>query len=166
MELNDHLRLTGSALKRWFIAQTYDALAMAGLWFIGLTLIGVPLAPLWAVLGGLLQYVPHIGPVLALLGPAAVTGLPIIGGADWTPFVGVLILYAVLVVIDGLVLQPTFMKRTAKVPIWASIVAPLVLGIVFPFWGVVLAAPLLAVVYAYRERMRRPPATPTTPPAS
>ena len=165
MELHDHLHLTGGALKRWFIAQTYDALAMAALWFIGLTLIGVPWAGLWAVLGGVLQYVPHIGPVLALLGPAAVTGLPILGGADWTPFLAVLILYAVLVVVDGLVLQPIFMKHTARVPIWASIVAPLVLGIVFPFGGVLLAAPLLAVVYAYRERMRRPPAAPLTPPA-
>jgi predicted PurR-regulated permease PerM len=44
------------------------------------------------------------------------------------------------------------MKRTAKVPMWASILAPLVLGFVIPFWGVLLAAPLLAVVYAYRAR--------------
>jgi len=160
MELNDHLRLTGSALKRWFVAQTYDALAMGALWFIGLTVIGVPWAPLWAVLGGVLQYVPHIGPVLALLGPAAVTGLPIAFGADWMPFLYVLILYAVLVVIDGLLLQPTLMRRTAKVPIWASILAPLVLGVIFPFWGLIIAAPLLAVVYAYRERLRRRPLPP------
>ena len=166
MQLRDHLDVTGSALKRWFIAQTYDALAMAALWFIGLTIIGVPWAPLWAVLGGFLQYIPHIGPVLALIGPAAMTGLPAAVGGEWSPFLYVLILYAVLVVIDGLVLQPIFMKRTARVPIWASIVAPLVLGIVFPFWGVLLAAPLLAVVYAYRERARRPPASPMAPPAA
>jgi predicted PurR-regulated permease PerM len=47
------------------------------------------------------------------------------------------------------------MKRTARVPMWASIFTPLVLGIIIPFWGVLLAAPLLAVVYAYKDRQRR-----------
>jgi predicted PurR-regulated permease PerM len=42
------------------------------------------------------------------------------------------------------------MRRTAKVPIWASILAPIILGIVWPFWGVLIAPPLLAIVYAYK----------------
>jgi predicted PurR-regulated permease PerM len=67
----------------------------------------------------------------------------------------VLVLYAVIVVIDGLLLQPYIMRRTAKVPIWASIVVPIVLGIVWPFWGVLVAPPLLAVVYAYKPYWRR-----------
>jgi predicted PurR-regulated permease PerM len=44
------------------------------------------------------------------------------------------------------------MKRTAKVPVWASVLAPIVLGVLWPFWGVLAAAPLLAVFYAYRAR--------------
>jgi predicted PurR-regulated permease PerM len=47
------------------------------------------------------------------------------------------------------------MKRVAKVPVWASILAPIVLGIVIPFWGVLLAPPLLAVIYAYKSRQSR-----------
>ena len=50
------------------------------------------------------------------------------------------------------------LKRVSRVPIWASILAPIVLGIVIPFWGVLLAPPLLAVIYAFR----RPPATMNT----
>ena len=61
-------------------------------------------------------------------------------------------LYAIIVMIDGFLLQPYLMKRAAKVPMWASILTPLVLGILIPFWGVLLSAPLLAVVYAYRAR--------------
>jgi predicted PurR-regulated permease PerM len=151
MEILSHLRTTGTALKNWFIAQTYDALAVGALWLIGLLMIGVPWAPLWAFLGALLQYIPNFGPVLTVI--LAEIGALFTG--SWMKMLYVLILYAVIVVIDGLVLQPYIMKRKVKVPIWASILVPIVMGILFNFWGVVLAAPLLAVVYAFRERYRQ-----------
>ncbi len=67
-------------------------------------------------------------------------------------------MYAVIVVIDQLMLQPLIMKRVTRVPVWASILVPIVLGIVIPFWGILLAPPLLAVVYAFRRpRPRRCP---------
>ena len=37
----------------------------------------------------------------------------------------------------------------------ASIFAPIILGILIPFWGVLLAPPLLAVVYAYKTSALR-----------
>ena len=147
MDVGHHVRTTGGALWRWFLAQTQDALAVGALWLIGLMLLEVPWAPLWAVLAALLQYIPHLGPVLGLLGPALAAGL----SSGWEKLLYVLILYAVIVVVDGLVLQPYFMRRTARVPIWASILAPLIFGLV-SVWGVLLAPPLLAVIYAYRAR--------------
>ena len=146
-----HARTTGSALKNWFIAQCYDALAVAGLWLVGLWIIGVPLAPLWALLGGAFQFVPQIGAVLGLLGPALAL-LFVDSGPHWEPYIELLILYALIAVIDGLWLQPYIMKRTVKVPTWASILAPIVLGLIIPFWGVLLAPPLLAVLYTYRRK--------------
>jgi predicted PurR-regulated permease PerM len=65
-----------------------------------------------------------------------------------------LILYAVITAIDGFILQPAIMKRTARVPVWASIVTPIVFGLLLGFWGVLLSAPLLAVVFAYRRRAK------------
>ena len=150
MDFLDHLKVTGSALKGWLIVQSTDALIVGLLWLIGLEIIRVPLAPLWAALGGILQFVPHFGPVIALIGPAIVGGLS--GG--WMRLIYVLILYALIAITDGLLLQPYLMKRTVKVPIWASILTPIVLGFVIPFWGVLLAPPLLAVFYTYRNRLR------------
>src|SRR5438874_8262858 len=146
-----HARTTGSALKNWFVAQCYDALAVAALWLIGLLIIGVPLAPFWAFLGGAFQFVPQIGAVLGLAGPALAL-LFVNNGPHWEQYIELLILYALIAVIDGLFLQPYIMKRTVKVPIWASILAPIVLGIIIPFWGVLLAPPLLAVLYTYRRK--------------
>jgi len=149
MDLLEHFRLSGGALKNWFIAQLQDCLAVAILWWIGLYIIGVPWAPLWALLGGLLQVVPHLGPVLGLIGPVMTTTIKF---RDWEHPLYVLMLYAVIAVVDGFLLQPYIMKRTARVPMWASILAPIALGFAIPFWGVLLAPPILAVVYAYRAR--------------
>lgn len=148
MELRQHARITGGALKRWFIAQLQDSLCVGALWLIGLLIIGVPLAPLWALIAAVLQFVPHLGPIISLIGPAIAATVS--GG--FMRLIYVLILYAVVAVLDGAVLQPYLMRRTARVPIWASILTPIVLGLFFSFWGVLLAAPLLAIIFAYRSR--------------
>jgi len=148
MDLRDHARTTGGALKHWAVAMLQDALAVAGLWLAGLLIIQVPWAPLWAVLGGLFQFVPNFGPLLGLIGPTIALALT----GEFERLLYLLILYAVIAAVDCFFLQPYFMRRTARVPIWASIVTPIVLGILIPFWGILLAPPLLAVVYAYRAR--------------
>ena len=134
------------------MAQLQDSLAVGILWLAGLYVLRVPLAPLWALLAAGLQIVPHLGPILGLVGPLLTSAIT---WRDWPHPVYVLILYAVIVVVDGVVLQPYIMKRTARVPIWASVLAPIGLGILWPFWGVLLAPPLLAVVYAYRARREK-----------
>jgi predicted PurR-regulated permease PerM len=153
MGWRDDVGTTGRALKHWFIAMCYDAACVAGIWFVGLLIIGIPsvFAFLWAVLGGLLQFIPNFGPVIAVIGPAF-TAAVMSGFSDYTRLLYVLILFAVVMVVDGLFLQPYLMKRTAKVPFWMSLIAPIVLGIIIPFWGVLLAPPLLAVIYAFRRR--------------
>ena len=151
MDLGDHARTTGGALKNWFVAQSLDAVAVGVMWLAGLLVLGVPWALFWAVMAGLLQFIPNVGAVLGLIGPAAA------GLFSDRPqrALYVLILYAIIVVIDALVLQPYLMRRVSKIPIWVSLLAPIILGIILPFWGILLAPPLLAVVYAYKTRSPR-----------
>ena len=149
MDPREHIHVTGFALKNWAIAQVQDSIAVALLWLVGLWILKVPWAPLWAVLAAALQIVPHLGPVLSLVGPVLAA---LLRWHDWEHPLYVLILYAVIVVVDGLLLQPYIMRRVAKVPMWASILVPIVLGFAIPFWGFLLAPPLLAVIYAYKAR--------------
>jgi len=147
MNVGEHFRITSGALKNWLIAQLQDSIAVGLLWLIGLYLLKVPWAPLWALLAATLQVVPHLGPVLSVIGPVLAATFR---WGDWEHPLYVLMLYAGIAVVDGFLLQPYIMKRVAKVPIWASLLTPIVLGILIPFWGVLLAPPLLAVVYAYK----------------
>ncbi len=152
MDARYHFTTTFTALKRWFIAQCYDSLLVGLMWLVALLILRVPLAPLWAFFGGALQFIPNFGPILALIGPAM--ALLFKDGTGWEDFVWLGLAYAVIAIVDGVILQPYLMKRQNRVPIWASIVAPIVLGIIFPFWGVLLAPPLLAVIYAYRGKRK------------
>lgn len=149
VNIGEHAQTTGSALGRWIVAQAQDSLAVGLLWLAGLWLLKVPLALLWALVAAVLQIVPHFGPILGMIGPVLAAALR---WQDWQHPLYVLMLYAAIAVLDGFLLQPYIMRRTAKVPVWASIVTPLVLGFVIPFWGVLLAPPLLAVVYAYKAK--------------
>jgi predicted PurR-regulated permease PerM len=138
------------ALKAWLVARSWNALIVGGLWFIGLSIIGIPWAALWAVLGAVLQFIPNFGVMIALIGPefaAMITGQPM-------KMLYVLMLYAVVTITDAWVLEPVLMKKTARVPVWASIITPIVLGILWPFWGVLIAPPLLAVVFAFRQHQK------------
>jgi predicted PurR-regulated permease PerM len=126
MRFGEHLRFTGSALKNWAVAQLQDSIAVGLIWLIGLWIIRVPFAPFWAFLAGVLQIIPNIGAVLGVVGPVLAAAIKF---GDWE--------------------HPAYVL----VPIWASIIAPIVLGFIIPFWGVLLAPPLLAIVFAYKRKV-------------
>ncbi len=143
-----HLRTAGSALVSWWRAVSIQGLCVGVLWLAGLLLLHVPLAPLWALIAALMTLIPNFGGVIALLGPAFSI---LVSEPSMYRLSLLLGMYAVIVIVDQLLLQPLIMKRVTRVPIWASILAPIVLGIVIPFWGILLAPPLLAVIYAFRK---------------
>jgi predicted PurR-regulated permease PerM len=147
-DFRDHARTAGTALFNWWKAVTLEALCVAVLWLIGLLLLQVPLAPVWALIGGLMTFIPNFGGVITVIFPVLMV---LFSGHDMYRLGLVLGLYAVIVVIDQLVLQPYLLKRVSRIPIWASIVVPIAMGIIIPFWGVLLGPPLLAIIYAFKR---------------
>jgi len=162
MQVSRHIHITGGALKQWFIGQCYDSLCVGLLWWIGLLFLHVPFAFFWALLAAFFQFVPQFGTVLGVIGPLIAAAF-----VGWDSALYVLILYGVIVITDGLVLQPVIMRRQTRVPIWASLIVPVLLSLLLGFWGLLLAAPLLAVVFAYRgvgkSRIRQDAAQQTPP---
>ena len=154
MQFQYHTDLTLGALRRWLIAQCYDSLLVTGMWMAALLWLQVPWAPFWALVAGGLQFIPHFGPLVALFGPAMAM---LFSGAPLERWLGLLAAYAAIAVVDGFLLQPYLMRRQNRVPVWASLLTPILLGVVMPFWGVLFAPPLLAVIYAYRYAGRGAP---------
>lgn len=148
--MQEQLGTAGRALANWWRAATLDALIVGVLWLIGLELIRVPLAPMWALLGAMLQIIPVYGSMLALVGP--VLSVFFKGSDDWWRLGLVLGLYGLIVALEGLVIAPYVLHRTTKVPWWAALLGPIVMGFIIPFWGVLLAPPMLAVIFAFRKQ--------------
>jgi predicted PurR-regulated permease PerM len=154
MSFQHHVRITFETLRRWLIAQLYDCLLVSLLWLAALLWLDVPLALFWALMAGVLQFVPHFGILLAPIGPAMAMLFSRAPLQHWFYFLGA---YAAIGVTDTLILQPYLMRRHNRVPMLASIFAPVVLGIFVPFWGVLLAPPLLAVIFAFRRSAKPVP---------
>jgi predicted PurR-regulated permease PerM len=146
MQVSRHIHITGGALKQWFIGQCYDSACVGLLWWGGLAFLQVPFAMFWALLAALFQFIPQFGTVLSVFGPLIAAAF-----VSWETALYVLILYGAIVVVDGLILQPIIMRRQTRVPIWASLIIPILLSLLLGFWGFVIAAPLLAVVFTYRS---------------
>lgn len=150
-ERPNHLRTAGTALLGWWRATTLDALFVGAMWLVGLWLIHVPLAPLWALVAALCQFVPGIGQTISVCGPA-ITAFFASVDTDLDKLWWTLGLYAVIVILDGLVVQPLLLKKQTLVPWWAAMLGPIVGGILLPPWGALIAPPLLAVIFAFRRK--------------
>lgn len=142
------LLTAGTAVAQWWRAASLEALCVGVLWWIGLALIHVPFTPLWALIAALAAFIPHLGGVLSVIGPVLAV---LFSGHDVYRLGLVLGLYAIIVILDQLLIQPLLLRKITYVPLWAAILFPIILGVIIPFWGVLLAPPLLAVFYAFRR---------------
>jgi predicted PurR-regulated permease PerM len=142
-----------AGLGDWLQAMVLDALIVGALWLVGLLALRVPYALIWAGLAVVLQLVPIVGGMLTLVGPAiAAVAMP---GDSLFHLSMVFGLYAVIVILDGLVVGPYVLHRRTLVPWWAALLGPVVLGLLIPPWGVVIAPPLLVVGFAVFGRRER-----------
>ncbi len=108
---------------------------------IGLSLLGIPLAPALGTLTGLFSFVPNFGPIAALIPVLAVT---IVNAPDRWLWVIVLV-YAFQFVENQLV-APWLMSEEINLPPVMVLLGQIIAGIFFGFLGLLLAVPLTAIV--------------------
>lgn len=132
----------GFTLQRWIIGRTIIGVINGALTTLGLWYLGVPFAIPLGILAGLFNVVPNIGPILAGI-PAVLIALP--QGLNQVGYV--VLLYLIVQNFEGFVLSPLVQQRSIALPPVLVLAAQLLLGILFGFWGVLVAVPLVAVVF-------------------
>ncbi len=129
-----------AALTSWFSGVLISSTAIAFLSGIGLSMLGIDLALAHALLAGVLNFIPNIGPALSVIFPISVAIL----GPPWK--VGaVVILYVVIQNVESYWLTPTIMARQVSLLPALTLIAQLFFASVFGALGLLLALPLTVV---------------------
>lgn len=136
---------------RWAWSQALLGLYIAVAFGLGLSVLGVPYAPLLAVVGGLLEVIPLLGGTVTTLAAVAVS-LP----HSWTMALGAVVWYAIVNLVENYVLIPRLYQRTMRLHPLLILVTFLVGGRLLGLLGALLAVPLAAVaqaIWAHRDRV-------------
>ncbi|MFB2934537.1 AI-2E family transporter [Aerosakkonemataceae cyanobacterium BLCC-F154] len=130
-----------SSLVGWIRGTLFDMLVIAIVSYIGLLILQVPLPLVNALLAGLLEFIPNVGPTLSVFPPAllALLDTPWKAGA-------VIILYIIIQQFEGLILVPMVMKQQVSLLPVFTILSVVIFSSFFGFLGLFLAIPLLIVV--------------------
>lgn len=131
---------TGNSLRRWMVGTLINMVVIGVTTAVGLWLLGVPAAMALAVIAGLLEFIPIIGPIIASV-PAiglALTVSPMT--AVW-----VALFYIGIQQVESNVLTPVVMRGTVQLPPALTVLFQSLMAVIFGFLGLLLAVPILAV---------------------
>jgi predicted PurR-regulated permease PerM len=128
-------------LRRYLQAQVLLMLLTGTAVTVALALMRVPLAGALGVISGLFSFVPNFGPLVALIPIAAVA---LINTPDQV-FVMLLIYFAIQFVVSQIV-TPLLFGQEINLPPAVILLAQIVAGVFFGFLGLLLSAPLAAIV--------------------
>ncbi len=131
----------GETLRWWIVGKIGLMIFIGVLTWIGLSIIGVPLALTLGLIAGLLSFIPNFGPILSAI-PAIL--LAFINSPITALYV--IILYVGVQIIESNLVTPLIERRTVELPPALTVVSQIALGVTLGGLGLVLATPLLAVV--------------------
>ena len=123
--------------RRYFGVATVFGGIVAVLDGIGLALLGVPAAGLWALLAFITNYIPNVGFIIALI-PPMLLGL-LVGGP--TLMIEVLVLYCVINLVIQSVIQPKVVGDTVGLTTTVSFMSLIVWAYLLGPLGAILAVP-------------------------
>lgn len=129
---------------QWLFGQLLSMFLIFIVYWIGLSLLGVPYALTLALFGGLLEIVPYVGPIIASI-PALLLAFftsPILGLA-------VAVFYTVAHQIESHVITPQIMRRAVGINPVAVILALLIGAKLGGVLGLILAVPAATVISVF-----------------
>ncbi|MBZ8182578.1 AI-2E family transporter [Oscillatoria salina] len=128
------------ALQGWLLGILFNMAVIAVFSFVGLLILGIPLALSQAMLAGLLTFIPNIGPALSVIPPIAISLLE-----DPWKAIAVLILYVIIQQVEGTILTPLVMAQQVSLLPAVTLLAQVFFASFFGFLGLFLALPLTVV---------------------
>jgi predicted PurR-regulated permease PerM len=142
------LDASAAALRLWLLGQLIAMVAIFLLTWLGLWALGVPSALALALLAGLAEFVPVLGPIVA-----AVPALLIALTEGWQLALWTLLLYVAIQQLESNLLMPLVQRQTVALPPALTLFAVVAFGLLFGPLGVLLATPLAVVVFVAVKKL-------------
>ena len=137
-----------AALGSWLGGALISSLFVALLSAIGLWSLNIDFVLAQALLAGLLNFIPNLGPTLSVVFPLTVAALD----APWK-MLAVLILYIVIQNLESYVITPTIMANQVSLLPAMTLAAQLIFARFFGFLGLLLALPLAVVAKTFIQEI-------------
>ncbi len=135
-----------TVLLAWLKGVSINSLFVALLCGVGLLLLKIPYVLAHAILAGVFNFIPNIGPTLSAVFPIAVALLNSPGKA-----LTVLLLYAIVQHLESYWFSPLVMKKQVDLLPAATLIAQIFFATFLGFLGLILALPLAVIVKTWAE---------------
>jgi len=138
----------GNSIRHYLGIKTLVSLATGVLIWIGLKLIGVEYAGVWAMIAFLLNFIPQIGSFIAMI-PAILFALVQVGfgGA-----LGTLIIFVMVNLVIGSIVEPRVMGKGMGLSTLVVFISLIFWGFVFGTVGMFLSVPLTMAIKVILEQ--------------
>lgn len=127
----------GEALSGWMVGVLISSVCVGVLAAIGLSLLGVNLVGANALLAGIMNVIPNVGPTLSTVFPMSVALLD----SPWKSL-AVLALYVAIQNVEGYLITPSVMHHQLKLLPGITLSAQVIFTIIFGPIGLLMALPL------------------------
>jgi predicted PurR-regulated permease PerM len=140
------LAQVGTQLQWWFVGQLCSMFSIGIVTYLGLKLLGVPMAVTLAMLAGLMNFVPNFGPLIAAAPAVVLAFAPRGDQTELRPALAgwVIVMYIIIQLLEGWVITPFFQQRAVELPPALIIISQVVFALFFGPIGLILATPILA----------------------
>jgi predicted PurR-regulated permease PerM len=149
-EVSVILNQTKGAIQSYMLGLLLEALIVATLNSIALMILGVQYAILLGVLGALLNVIPFIGGIIAVLLPLAIATITKTGFGTQ---IGIIIAYMTIQFIDNHFLMPYIVSAKVKINALISIIIVLLGGAVWGIPGMFLSIPFMGILKIVFDRI-------------
>jgi predicted PurR-regulated permease PerM len=153
-QMAEHVRgvvsVIDKVLGRWIRAQLVLSAVVAVMSFIGLAALGITLAPALAVLQGIMEFVPILGPWIG-----GAVGVIVTLAIAPEKVIGVAVVYLAVQLLENIFLVPRIHGGYLKIhPAMILVLLPLG-AYIAGLWGIILVVPLTATVVEIYKYVRQ-----------
>lgn len=132
---------SGVALRKWLLGQMISMVTVGTLTGLGLWAIGAPLPLALGIMAGLLEFIPVVGPIIAIV-PGVLVAFT--DGPQTALYAT--IVYLVVQQLEGNVIMPIAQRWAVELPPAYGLISLVAFGLLFGFLGIFFGSPLAVVI--------------------